>query len=67
MWAKTAAAVNSVLKCTGLADPSGATAMEYALIGTGIGVAIVAAIFSIGEEIIDLFEIIQTTLAGSGT
>ena len=50
MWAKTAAAVNSVLKCTGLADPSGATAMEYALIGTGIGVAIVAAIFQLARK-----------------
>ncbi|MDP6692413.1 MAG: Flp family type IVb pilin [Alphaproteobacteria bacterium] len=65
MWAKTAATASNILRRSGLADPSGATAMEYALIGTGIGVAIIAAIFSIGEEIIDLFEIVQTTLAGS--
>tara|TARA_B100002003_G_scaffold214109_1_gene212186 strand:- start:518 stop:670 length:153 start_codon:yes stop_codon:yes gene_type:complete len=46
-----------------LSDSSGATAIEYALIGTGISVAIIAALFSIGDEIIRLFEIIQTTLA----
>ncbi|NQV61461.1 MAG: Flp family type IVb pilin [Alphaproteobacteria bacterium] len=57
---------NAVLRRSGLPDTSGATAIEYALIGTGISVAIIAALFAIGDEIIRLFEIIQTTLAGSG-
>ena len=66
MWAKTATIARAALKRSGLADQSGATAMEYALIGTGISVAIIAALFSIGEEIIRLFELIGTTLAAAG-
>ncbi len=66
MWAKTATFASAAMKRTGLMDSSGATALEYALIGTGIGVAIIAAVFSIGDEIIRLFEIIQSTLADSG-
>ncbi len=66
MWARTTTIARDVLKRSGLADKSGATAMEYALIGTGIGVAIIAALFSIGDEINRLFELIGTTLAGAG-
>jgi Flp pilus assembly pilin Flp len=63
MRAKIAAIASAALMRSGLSDQSGATAMEYALIGTAIGVAIIAAMFSIGEEIIRLFELIGTTLA----
>jgi Flp pilus assembly pilin Flp len=66
MWARVGIYAKEALGRSGLTDLSGATAGEYALIGTGIGVAIIAALFSIGEEIIRLFEIIQTTLGGSG-
>lgn len=66
MWANTITLANAALRRSGMADSSGATAAEYALIGTGIGVAIIAAVFSIGDEIIRLFEVIQTTLAASG-
>ncbi|MBT3536520.1 MAG: Flp family type IVb pilin [Rhodospirillaceae bacterium] len=65
MWSRTAVITNSLLRRSGLADQSGATAMEYALIGTGIGVAIIAALFSIGDEIVRLFELVQTTLDGA--
>jgi Flp pilus assembly pilin Flp len=63
MWARVGIFINAALRRSGLSDSSGATAIEYALIGTGISVAIIAALFSIGDEIIRLFEIIQTTLA----
>ena len=36
--------------------------MEYALIGTGIGVAIIAAIFAIGDEMQRMFDVVQTAL-----
>lgn len=39
--------------------------MEYALIGTGVGLAIIAVLFGIGEEMVRLFEIVQTTLMNS--
>ncbi|MBT3332760.1 MAG: Flp family type IVb pilin [Rhodospirillaceae bacterium] len=48
-----------------MADLSGATAMEYALIGTGIGVALIATMFAIGDEMTEMFQMIQTTFAAS--
>jgi pilus assembly protein Flp/PilA len=36
-------------------DDSGATAIEYALIGTGVAVAIIAAVNSLGTAVNDLF------------
>lgn len=62
MWAISVDFLCRIVHRWGLADQSGATAMEYALIGTGIGVAIIAALFSIGDEIVRLFALIQTTL-----
>ncbi|MBF0093099.1 MAG: Flp family type IVb pilin [Alphaproteobacteria bacterium] len=38
-----------------LADESGATAIEYGLIAAGIAVAIVTAVFTIGDDLNDLF------------
>ena len=38
-----------------LRDESGATAIEYALIGTGVAVAIIAAVNSLGTAVNDLF------------
>ena len=63
MWVGLGIFLTAALRRSGLADTSGATAIEYALIGTGISVAIIAALFSIGDEIVRLFEIVQTTLA----
>ena len=37
-------------------DQQGATAIEYGLIGAGISIAILAAVFSIGNELSGLFE-----------
>ena len=36
-------------------DELGATAIEYGLIAAGIAIAIIAAVFAIGEELNDLF------------
>jgi pilus assembly protein Flp/PilA len=46
-------------------DKSGATAIEYGLIAAGIAVAIIAAVFALGDEVKGFFEDIQTQL-GSG-
>lgn len=44
------------------ADCSGATAIEYGLIAAGIAVAIIAAVFALGDEIKGFFEGVQTQL-----
>ena len=36
-------------------DERGATAIEYSLIAAGIAIAIIAAIFAIGDELNDIF------------
>ena len=43
-------------------DEKGATAIEYGLIAAGIAVAIIAAVFALGDEIKGFFEDIQTQL-----
>jgi Flp pilus assembly pilin Flp len=55
----------AIIRRSGLFDTSGSTAMEYARIGTGVGLAIIAALFGVGEEMVRLFEIVQTTLMDS--
>ena len=37
------------------ADESGATAIEYAMVASGIGVAISAAVYTLGGKVKDLF------------
>jgi pilus assembly protein Flp/PilA len=44
-------------------DESGATAIEYALIASGIGIAIIAAVNSLGTAISSKFGTISTSLA----
>ncbi len=43
-------------------DESGATAIEYGLIAAGIAVAIIAAVFALGDEVKGFFEDIQSQL-----
>ena len=43
-------------------DKSGATAIEYGLIAGAIAVAIIAAVFAIGDDIKAFFENISTEL-----
>ena len=43
-----------------LADQSGATAIEYALIAGGIAIAIIAAVFLIGGSVGSVFTDINT-------
>ncbi|MDA1101434.1 MAG: Flp family type IVb pilin [Proteobacteria bacterium] len=43
-------------------DKAGATAIEYGLIAAGIAVAIIAAVFALGDEVKSFFTDIQTQL-----
>jgi pilus assembly protein Flp/PilA len=43
-------------------DESGATAIEYGLIATGIAIAIIAAVNGVGTALIAKFQLISTSL-----
>jgi pilus assembly protein Flp/PilA len=43
-------------------DDKGATAIEYGLIAAGIAVAIVAAVFALGDTLSAMFEGVTTNL-----
>ena len=43
-------------------DEKAATAIEYALIGAGIALAIMAVVFIVGGDVLGLFEGVETTL-----
>jgi len=45
-----------------LRDENGATAIEYGLIAAGIAVAIIAAVFALGDELKNFFTGVQTQL-----
>ena len=47
-------------------DKSGATAIEYGLIAAGIAVAIIAAVFALGEDIEAFFLDVSTKLKSGG-
>ena len=46
-------------------DEEGATAIEYGLIAAGIAVAIIAAVFAIGDELNNFFTAVQTKLGNA--
>ncbi|MGA3308928.1 MAG: Flp family type IVb pilin [Xanthobacteraceae bacterium] len=45
-----------------LKDESGATAVEYALITSGISVAIIPSVSGVGNKLVTIFSTIQTAL-----
>ena len=47
-------------------NESGATAIEYGLIAAGIAVAIIAAVFALGEDVKGFFEDISGQLNNAG-
>ena len=47
-------------------DKSGATAIEYGLIAAGIAVAIIAAVFALGDDIKGFFEDVSSKLSSKG-
>ena len=47
-------------------DKSGATAIEYGLIAAGIAVAIIAAVFALGDDIKGFFEDVSFKLGSGG-
>jgi pilus assembly protein Flp/PilA len=52
-------------KVRGLVDDDrGATAIEYGLIGAGIAIAIVAIVFTLGNDISALFAAVDSKLSG---
>ncbi len=53
------------LKNAYLSNESGATAIEYALIAAGISLAIVAAVFTFGDELEVLFSGLAGNLDGT--
>ncbi len=53
------------LKRKFISDEEGATAIEYGLIAAGIAVAIIAAVFAIGDELNNFFVAIQTKLGNA--
>ena len=44
------------------AEESGATAIEYGLIAAGIAVAIIGIVFTLGNDLADFFQAIDTKL-----
>lgn len=48
-----------------LTDRNGATAIEYALIAAGISLSIVAAVFTFGDQIGELFMTLTGLLTGA--
>lgn len=50
-----------------LTDESGATAIEYGLIAAGIAVAIITIVFTLGEEIQNMFNDVNTQLKARGS
>ena len=49
-----------------LTEDRGATAIEYGLIAAGIAVAIVAVVYGVGSDLINLFTDVQTNLQQRG-
>jgi pilus assembly protein Flp/PilA len=47
-----------------LADQSGATAIEYCLIASGIALAIVTVVTGLGSQVVVRFSAVKTALAG---
>lgn len=47
-------------------DRSGATALEYGLIGVALGVTLIAAIFTVGDDLVALFTGVSTDINSSG-
>lgn len=45
-----------------LKNEEGATAIEYGLIAAGIGLAISVVVFLLGDDLVAMFESIQTAL-----
>ena len=48
-------------------DSKGATAIEYGLIAAGIAVAIIVAVFALGDELEKFFNAIQSQIAGKSS
>ena len=46
------------------ADESGATAIEYAMLASGVGVAISAAVYTLGDRVKDLFTNVSGLFGG---
>ena len=53
------------LKNAYMADEKGATAIEYALLAAGIGLAIVVGVFAFGDRLAQLFSDLAGALDGT--
>lgn len=52
------------LKDVYLKNEKGATAIEYGLIAAGIAIAIVAVVFTLGDEVEGTFTEVETAISG---
>jgi pilus assembly protein Flp/PilA len=48
-----------------MGDDTGASAIEYGLIMAAIGVAIIAAVFSVGSDLSNLFDVIASSISST--
>lgn len=55
------------LKDAYIKNEDGATAIEYGLIAAGISLAIITVVFLLGDDLLAIFEDIQTQLASAGS
>jgi pilus assembly protein Flp/PilA len=55
------------LKNAYMTDENGATAIEYALIAAGVGLAIIAGVFAFGRDLETLFTDLAGALDGDAT
>ncbi|OGQ98991.1 MAG: hypothetical protein A2521_06130 [Deltaproteobacteria bacterium RIFOXYD12_FULL_57_12] len=54
------------LKARLTANDEGATAIEYGLIAAGIAVAIAAIVYTVGDDLVAMFEEVSTGIQGRG-
>jgi len=47
-------------------NEKGATAIEYGLIAAGIAVAIAAIVYTVGDDLVAMFEEVSTGIQGRG-
>ena len=58
---------HNISRVSFLKNLSGSTAIEYALVAAGIALAIVVVVFTVGDEVLVMFQNVLTALTTAGT